>query len=88
VRLTLNIRDLAADCGITHNTAKAWLSVLEDSYLVALLQPYHRNLGKRLTKTPSSISSIPVSLPGWPACARPMNWCSATCAGRCSRPWW
>ncbi len=48
----LNLSALAADCGITHNTAKAWLSVLEASYLVALLPPYHRNLGKRLTKTP------------------------------------
>lgn len=43
-----------ASGGITHNTAKAWLSVLEASYLVALLPPYHRNLGKRLTKKPSS----------------------------------
>jgi predicted AAA+ superfamily ATPase len=49
---SLNLSALAADCGITHNTAKAWLSVLEASYLVALLPPYHRNLGKRLTKTP------------------------------------
>lgn len=48
----LNLSALAADCGITHNTAKAWLSVLEASSLVALLAPYHRNLGKRLTKTP------------------------------------
>ena len=48
----LNLSALAADCGITHNTARAWLSVLEASYLVTLLPPYHRNLGKRLTKTP------------------------------------
>lgn len=48
----LNLSALAADCGITHNTARAWLSVLEASYLVFLLPPYHRNLGKRLTKTP------------------------------------
>ncbi len=48
----LNLSALAADCGITHNTARAWLSVLEASYLLALLPPYHRNLGKRLTKTP------------------------------------
>lgn len=48
----LNLSALATDCGITHNTAKAWLSVLEASYLVVLLPPYHRNLGKRLTKTP------------------------------------
>ena len=40
------------DCGISHVTAREWLSVLETSYLVALLRPYHRNFGKRLTKSP------------------------------------
>ncbi|GAB4471906.1 MAG: ATP-binding protein [Burkholderiaceae bacterium] len=48
----LNLSALAADCGITHNTAKSWLSVLEASYVVTLLTPWHRNLGKRLIKTP------------------------------------
>lgn len=48
----VNLSALAADCGITHNTAKAWLSILEASYLVMLLPPHHRNFGKRLTKTP------------------------------------
>lgn len=48
----LNLSSLANDCGITHHTAKAWLSVLEASYVVWLLQPHHRNLGKRLTKSP------------------------------------
>lgn len=48
----LNLSALAADCGITHNTAHAWLSVLEASYLVLRLAPFHRNFGKRLTKTP------------------------------------
>ncbi|MCG8556991.1 MAG: ATP-binding protein [Proteobacteria bacterium] len=47
-----NLSALAADTGITHNTAKAWLSVLEASYLVHRLPPLHRNLGKRLVKTP------------------------------------
>ncbi len=46
----LNLSSLAADCGITHNTAKAWISVLEASYIVHLLPPYHRNFGKRLVK--------------------------------------
>jgi predicted AAA+ superfamily ATPase len=44
----LNLSALAADCGITHNTAKIWISILEASYLVVLLPPWHRNLGKRL----------------------------------------
>lgn len=48
----LNLSALAADCGITHNTAKSWISILEASYLVTLLPPWHRNLGKRLVKTP------------------------------------
>lgn len=47
----VNLSGLATDCGISHNTAAAWLSVLEASYLVHLLQPYHRNFGKRLVKT-------------------------------------
>ena len=46
----LNLSSLANDCGITHNTAKAWLSVLESSYLVFLLQPHHQNFSKRLIK--------------------------------------
>jgi len=48
----LNLSSLATDCGITHNTARSWLSVLEASYLVFLLQPHFRNFGKRLVKTP------------------------------------
>jgi predicted AAA+ superfamily ATPase len=48
----LNLSTLAADCGITHNTARQWISVLEASYLVRLVQPYHENFGKRLVKTP------------------------------------
>ena len=48
----LNLSALASDCGITHNTAKAWISVLEASYIVHLLQPHHRNFNKRLIKSP------------------------------------
>jgi predicted AAA+ superfamily ATPase len=48
----VNLSALAIDCGISHHTAAAWLSVLEASYIVHLLQPYHRNFGKRLVKTP------------------------------------
>jgi hypothetical protein len=40
------------DCGITHNTAASWLSVLEASFILHLVQPYHGNFGKRLVKTP------------------------------------
>lgn len=48
----LNLSALATECGITHNTAKAWLSVLEASYLVFLLRPHHANFNKRLVKMP------------------------------------
>ena len=46
----LNLSALAADCGISHVTAREWLTVLEASYIVYLLRPYHRNFGKRLVK--------------------------------------
>lgn len=48
----LNLSSLANDSGITHNTAKAWISVLEASYIVHLLPPHHQNFNKRLVKTP------------------------------------
>jgi predicted AAA+ superfamily ATPase len=48
----LNLSSLASDCGITHNTALSWLSVLEASYIVFLLRPHHKNFGKRLVKSP------------------------------------
>src|SRR3990170_4154645 len=48
----LNLSGLANDCGITHNTARAWLSILEASYILFLLKPHHENFGKRLVKTP------------------------------------
>jgi uncharacterized protein len=48
----LNLSALGADCGISHNTAKTWLSVLEASYIVFLLRPHHQNFNKRLVKMP------------------------------------
>lgn len=48
----VNLSSLANDCGITHNTAKAWLSVLEASYILFLLSPHHNNYSKRLIKAP------------------------------------
>jgi predicted AAA+ superfamily ATPase len=48
----LNIHALASDSGISPNTAKAWLSVLEASYIVHFLQPHHKNFNKRLVKSP------------------------------------
>jgi predicted AAA+ superfamily ATPase len=48
----LNLSALANDCGITHNTARAWISILEASYILFRLPPHHRNFNKRLVKTP------------------------------------
>ena len=43
---------LASDLGVSPNTVKSWLSVLEASTIVLLLEPYFENLGKRVVKTP------------------------------------
>jgi predicted AAA+ superfamily ATPase len=48
----LNMSALGNDAGIAHNTARQWLSVLEATYVIKLLRPYYRNLGKRLVKAP------------------------------------
>lgn len=48
----LNLASLAADCGIAQPTARAWISVLEASFILFRLPPFHANLGKRLTKHP------------------------------------
>lgn len=48
----LNMSSLANDCGVSHKTVGAWLSVLQAGYVVFLLQPHHQNFGKRLVKTP------------------------------------
>lgn len=48
----VNLSSLANDCGINHNTAKSWLSVLEASYVIFFVRPHHANFGKRLVKSP------------------------------------
>ena len=48
----LNYASLANDAGISPNTAKAWISVLESSYILYRLQPYYKNFNKRLIKSP------------------------------------
>lgn len=48
----LNLTNLGSDAGISHTTAREWLSLLEASYIVFLLPPYHKNFSKRLTKAP------------------------------------
>ncbi|NOZ69446.1 MAG: ATP-binding protein [Deferribacteres bacterium] len=49
---TLSLSDLARDVGVAPNTVKSWLSVLQASHIIYLLEPYYRNIGKRLVKSP------------------------------------
>ena len=60
----LNLSSLAGETGISHTTARKWLSVLESSYIVHLLPPYHKNFGKRLIKSPK-LYFIDVGLACW-----------------------
>ncbi len=46
----LNVSDLAMNCGISLKTTERWLSILQASYVVFLLQPYHVNFNKRINK--------------------------------------
>lgn len=48
----INFTDLGRDCGLSYQTMKAWLSLLESSYIAFLLQPYYDNFSKRLIKSP------------------------------------
>jgi len=48
----LNLSSLANDTGISVNTAKSWISLLETSFVIYLLQPHHKNFNKRLVKMP------------------------------------
>ena len=48
----LNLASLANEAEITIPTANAWLTILESSYVIYLLKPYHKNFNKRLVKSP------------------------------------
>jgi len=60
----LNLNSLADDTGISHSTAREWMSVLEASYIVFLLQPFHANIKKRLVKSPK-LYFYDVGLASW-----------------------
>jgi predicted AAA+ superfamily ATPase len=64
----LNLTDIAKDVDISPNTAKSWLSILRTSGLVYLLQPYFKNVTKRLVKTPKlywTDTGLAAYLAGW-----------------------
>ena len=48
----LNLSSLGNDCGVSHQTVRRWLSVLEASFVVFRLPPHHQRFNKRLTKSP------------------------------------
>ncbi len=48
----LNLSALGNECGISHPTAKSWISVLEASFIIFLLRPHYKNFNKRLVKMP------------------------------------
>ena len=48
----LNVSSLAGDAGISPKVAGDWLSILEASYVISFLQPWHANINKRLVKAP------------------------------------
>ncbi len=48
----LNMSSLATQAGVAVNTVKTWLSVLEASYILFFLSPYHGNFKKRIIKSP------------------------------------
>lgn len=49
---SLNMSELGRDVGISTTTAREWISVLQASNQIILLEPYYRSLGKRLVKSP------------------------------------
>lgn len=48
----LNLSDMSGEVGVSSTTLKEWLSILEASFVIFRLQPYYRNFGKRLVKSP------------------------------------
>ncbi len=60
----VNLQSLASDTGVSHNTAKSWLSLLEASFIVFILPPWFANIGKRLVKSPK-LYFYDVGLAAW-----------------------
>jgi uncharacterized protein len=48
----LNYSSLGNDAGINYKTVQSWISILEASFVVFLLRPFHKNYGKRVVKQP------------------------------------
>ena len=64
----LNYEDIARNVGVASATVKNWISVLKASGIIYLLQPYFKNITKRLTKTPKLYfldTGLAAYLAGW-----------------------
>lgn len=48
----VNLSSLGSDAGVKHPTIREWLTILETSFIVFQLPPFHANLGKRLIRSP------------------------------------
>lgn len=48
----LNLSSLALDAGISHTTARNWISILQAGFIIHLLPPHFANFSKRIVKTP------------------------------------
>lgn len=76
----LSLSELARDVGIAVNTAKSWLSTLQASRQVFLLEPYHNSAGKRLIKTPklyfwdSGLLTYLLGFPDWKSVVANAAW--------------
>lgn len=60
----LNLQSLGSDVGISHTTARSWLTLLQAGYVVFLLQPWHTNIAKRQIKSPK-LYFYDVGLASW-----------------------
>ena len=60
----LNLQSLGNDVGISHTTARSWLTLLQAGYVVFLLQPWHTNIAKRQIKSPK-LYFYDVGLASW-----------------------
>ena len=48
----LSLSALGSDCGVSHTTARAWISTLQATFVIHLLSPHHRSFSKRVIRTP------------------------------------
>ncbi len=48
----LNLSSISEQCGVVHGTIREWISILEASFLIYRLPPYHKNYNKRIVKNP------------------------------------